>query len=155
MKYPKLEITKFNGTHLDWTRFWNQFSVEIDSSGLASVTKSSYLKEFLELMVRSIIDGLPFTFEGYNGVKSILGGKYGNPSEVVDAQIQSIMNLPYIGNADPYKIHRFYEKLQTQYTGKYGYNSVNKRENMDQRKPEFEIFHPVRTVTISVMFISI
>ena len=23
------------------------------------------------------------------------------------------MNLPYIGNADPYKIHRFYEQLQT------------------------------------------
>ena len=23
------------------------------------------------------------------------------------------MNLPYIGNADPYKIHLFYEKLQT------------------------------------------
>ena len=106
-------------------------------------------------MVRSIIDGLSFTSEGYNGVKIILGGKYGKPSEVVNAQIQTIMNLPYIGNVDPYKIHRFYEKLQTQYTGKYGYNSVNKRENMDQRKPEFEIFHPVRTVTISVMFISI
>ena len=23
------------------------------------------------------------------------------------------MNLPYIGNADPYKFHGFYEKLQT------------------------------------------
>ena len=23
-KLPKLVITKFKGTHLDWTRFWNQ-----------------------------------------------------------------------------------------------------------------------------------
>ena len=32
VKLPKLEITKFIGTHLDWTRFWNQFSVKIGSS---------------------------------------------------------------------------------------------------------------------------
>ena len=113
MKFPQLEITKFNGTHLDWTRFWNRFSVETDSSRLASVTKLSYLKELLEPKVRSIIDGLPFTSEGYNRAKSILEGKYGKPSEVVNAHFQSIMNLPYIGNADPYKIHRFYEQLQT------------------------------------------
>ena len=111
VKLPKLEITKFNGTHLDWTRFWNQFSVEIDSSRLASVTKLSYLKEFLEPKVRSIIDGLPFSSEGYNRAKSILEGKYGKPSEVANAHIQSITNLPYIGNADTYKLHRFYEKL--------------------------------------------
>ena len=71
------------------------------------------MKEFLEPKVRSIIDGLPFTSEGYNRAKSILEGKYGKPSEVSNAHIPSIMNLPYIENADPYKIHRFYEKLQT------------------------------------------
>ena len=110
VKLPKLEITKFIGTHLDWTRFWNQFSVKIGSSRLASLTKLSYLKEFLE---PKIIDGLTFTSEGYNRAKSILEGKYGKPSKVANAHIQSIINLPYIGNVDLYKIHRFYEKLQT------------------------------------------
>ena len=113
VKLPKLEIPKYNGTHLQWTRFWNQFSVEIDSSRLTSVTKLSYLNEFLEPKVRSIIDGLPFTSEGYNRAKSISEGEYGKPSEVANAHIHSIMNLPYIGNADPFKIHRFYEKLKT------------------------------------------
>ena len=61
-KLPKLEITKFNGTHLDWTRFWSQFSMEINSWRLASLTKLSYLKEFLETKVRGIIDELPFLF---------------------------------------------------------------------------------------------
>ena len=32
VKLPKLEITKFNGTHLDWVRFWSQYEVEIDKS---------------------------------------------------------------------------------------------------------------------------
>ena len=90
MKLPKLEITNFNGTHFDWTRFWNQFSVEIDNSRLASVTKLSYFKEFLDPMVRSIIDGLTFISEGYNRVKSILVGKYGKPSKVVNAHFKAL-----------------------------------------------------------------
>lgn len=31
-KLPKLKITKFNGTHIDWFRFWNQFKAEIDNT---------------------------------------------------------------------------------------------------------------------------
>ena len=51
--------------------------------------------------------------QGYHRTKSIIEGKYGKPSKVANAHIQSIINLPYIGNADPYKFHRFYEKLKT------------------------------------------
>ena len=43
VKLPKLEITKFKGNHLDWTRFWSQFEMEIDRSSLVPVTKFSYL----------------------------------------------------------------------------------------------------------------
>ena len=31
---PKLVITKFKGTHLDWARFWNQFEAKIDSTNI-------------------------------------------------------------------------------------------------------------------------
>ena len=30
-KLPKPVITKFNGTHVDWLRFWNQFEAAIDT----------------------------------------------------------------------------------------------------------------------------
>ena len=30
VKLPKLVISKFEGTALDWFRFWNQFETEID-----------------------------------------------------------------------------------------------------------------------------
>ena len=46
-KLPKLAITKFKGTHLDWTRFWNQFEAEIDTANVPQITKFSYLKEML------------------------------------------------------------------------------------------------------------
>ena len=41
-KLPKLVITRFQGTHLDWQRFWGQFEAEIDKSDIGSVAKFSY-----------------------------------------------------------------------------------------------------------------
>ena len=72
VKLPKLVITKFEGTHLDWFRFWNQFEIEIDKVEISAISKFSYLKEFLVPKVRALIDGLPFTPEGYARAKSIL-----------------------------------------------------------------------------------
>ena len=48
-KLPKLVITKFNRTHTDWPRFWNQFKAEIDSAdvNVSPVNKFSYLKELI------------------------------------------------------------------------------------------------------------
>ena len=57
-KLPKLTITKFNGTNLDWNRFWGQFTEGIDKSEMAAITKFSYLKEFVDPKVRKCIDGL-------------------------------------------------------------------------------------------------
>ena len=66
-KPPKLVITKFNGTHTDWPRFWNQFKAEIDSADVhvSPITEFSYLKELLGPKVRATSEGLPFTTEGY------------------------------------------------------------------------------------------
>ena len=66
-KLPKLNITKFNRKYVDWKRFWNQFTEEIDKTGMAPITKFSYLKEFVEPKVRRCIDGLPFNAKGTTG----------------------------------------------------------------------------------------
>ena len=113
IKLPKLVITKFNGTHLDFGRFWNQFEAEIDNDECAEVTKFSYLKELLVPNVRTAIDGLPFTNEGYRKAKEILKNKYGKESEVINAHVQAVMSLGMINNANPGPIHNFYEKLVT------------------------------------------
>lgn len=110
-KLPKLEITKFQGTFLDWMRFWNQFETEIDKAKLTQVAKFSYLKELLVPSVRASIDGLPFTTEGYERAKAILKTKYGKPSEVANAHMQCIIGLSTVHGGHPAKIHDFYEKL--------------------------------------------
>ena len=98
VKLSKLAITKFEGTHLDWFRFWNQFETEIDKVEISAISKFSYLKEFLVPKLRALIDGLPFTPEGYARAKSILLAKFGKPSETAAAHIQCITSLPVVSN---------------------------------------------------------
>ena len=108
---PKLVITKFNGTSMDWLRFWNQFQAEIDKADVAAVTKFSYLKELVDPKVRSCIDGLPFSTEGYKRAKAILETRYGDTSENVNAYVQNIMYLPTIHGTNVCQIHEFYNIL--------------------------------------------
>ena len=65
VKMRKLVITKFDGTPQDWVRFWGQFETQIDKSSTPEVTQFSYLKELVDLKVRNLIDGPPFTPECY------------------------------------------------------------------------------------------
>ena len=108
---PKLVISKFNGSPQDWVRFWGQFEAQIDKSAVPTVTKFSYLKELVEMKVRKLIDGLPFTESGYDKAISLLKKKYGQTSEVVNAYVRNILELPTIQDRDIPQLHEFYEKL--------------------------------------------
>ena len=88
-----------------------QFSANIDLADISEVTKFSYLKDLVDPKIRTCINGLPFTEEGYKQAKKILETKYGNTSEIVNSYVEEIMNLPTITGTRPEKIHPFYEKL--------------------------------------------
>ena len=75
------------------------------------MTKFAYLKELLDPKVQTEIDGLPFTTEGYERTKNILVSEYGKTSEIVNAYVQNIMNLPVITGTQPANIHEFYKEL--------------------------------------------
>ena len=110
-KLPKLVITKFKGSYTDWPRFWGQYTKSIEKSGLASITKFSYLRELLSDNVRREVESLPFTSEGYNRATAILKEKYGNKSEIVKAYVKEILSLPRIPSAKARAIAEFSDKL--------------------------------------------
>ena len=89
----------------------NQYETEIDKSNITQVAKLSYLRELLVPSAKVLIEGLPFTSEGYERAKTILKTKYGQVSEVVSAHIQCILELPKVQGTDPSKLHKFYETL--------------------------------------------
>ena len=102
-------ITKLQGTHLNWQRFWRQIKAEIDKSDIGQLAKISYLKELLVLRARAVIDGFPFNTEGYRRAKNIFMTKYAKPREVANAHILCIMGLPVITGTNPSRINEFYE----------------------------------------------
>ena len=57
MRLQKLQIKKFDGTHTELLRFWNQIEAEIHAADLLAVTKFSYLKELVVPKVRISIQG--------------------------------------------------------------------------------------------------
>jgi hypothetical protein len=65
----------------------------------------------LEPSIRKEVDGLPFPSEGYIRAKTILNSEYGKTSEIVNAYIQNIMNLPVITGYQPSEVHEFYKTL--------------------------------------------
>ena len=70
------------------------------------------MKELLERHASKDIDGLPFTEEGYENAKAILEAEYGQPTEIVNAYIKNIMELPIVTGANPRKVKDFYKQLR-------------------------------------------
>ena len=112
VKLQKYTITPFRGDFKDWLRFWNQFSVEVDNSCIAEISKFNYLLELVKGKPRDDILGLPHTEEGYEEAKRILIETYGKDIKVQKAVIKEIESLHIISNrSDQSKVHDFYNKL--------------------------------------------
>ena len=109
VKLPKLVITKFEGTNLDWLGFWNQFQTESDKVEISATSKFFYLKECLTPKVRAQTNSFPFTPERYASPNSSLLAKFGRPSELPTAHMQCMSFLPFLTNLYPNKINKFYE----------------------------------------------
>jgi hypothetical protein len=54
-KLPKLKITQFNGTTVDWVRFDNMFITQVDSKPISDEEKFGYLLEMVSIKVRDKI----------------------------------------------------------------------------------------------------
>ena len=46
VKLEKYKISPFEGDYKDWLRFWSQFTVEVDASQIAEISKFNYLLEY-------------------------------------------------------------------------------------------------------------
>ena len=89
----KLIISKFEGTALDWSRFWSQFETDIDQQNhMIPVTKYSYLKDFLLPHLCKSVDSLTFTTEGYSRTREVLQDKFGKPTVAETYVLTALFN---------------------------------------------------------------
>ncbi len=43
VRLPKINITPFDGSYMDWPRFWGQFTETVDKAHIAAINKFTYL----------------------------------------------------------------------------------------------------------------
>ena len=110
-KPPRLKITKFKGTVLDWPIFWAQFKEDADETEPKPVKKFNLLKELVGETDLTVTENLPSDEAGYNRAKKLLEDKYGDTNEIMAAYTEQIAQLPTIHGVDVNKIHAFYAKL--------------------------------------------
>ena len=68
------------------------------------------MQELLEPKARVDINGLPLNTEGYEKAKNI-EEEYGKTSEVANAYVNNILQLPNVTSADQTKVNSFYKTL--------------------------------------------
>lgn len=93
-KLPELKITPFNGTSVDWIRFENMFTSQIDSKPLSDEEKYGYLLELVAPKVRDRLANLKPGTLGYKTVWDRLRTEFGQSKTVVAAHMEEIINLP-------------------------------------------------------------
>ena len=94
VKSQKYTITSFKGSHKDWIRFWNQFSVEVDGSAISKINKFNCLLELVKGKPREDIIGLPHTEDGYDEAKKVLSDIYAKDIKVHKQLIKEIESFP-------------------------------------------------------------
>lgn len=111
VKLQKYTITPFTSEYKDWLRFWNQFTVEVDSSSIAEISKFNYLLELVKGKPRDDILGLPHT-QGYEEAKRIPQQTYGKDIKVHKALIKELEDLTPITSIHKLQgIHDFHNQL--------------------------------------------
>ena len=98
-KLPKLTLPVFSGNPLDWLTFWDLFQVAIHlNPNLSGVQKFNYLKAQLQGEVAKAIEEFPLSDRNYVHAVIILQGRFGETDQLIDAHMQSLLELPKPSN---------------------------------------------------------
>ena len=110
-KLPKLVISKFGGSCMNWPKFWGQFSEAIDKSSVAPITKFTYLLELLEPQVKRCVEALPFNTKGIIEQKPSCKRNMAKSLKSSKCYVKEILHLPNITGTNPRKVAEFHDKL--------------------------------------------
>jgi hypothetical protein len=113
-KLPKLQIHRYDGEVLDWTRFWSQFSSSVGSqANLSTVDKFNYLRSLLGPGPARVIEGLPLSSSNYNVAVDLLTAKYGRPEVLKSEHMGRLVQLkPAVWSEDGRDLRRLLEECR-------------------------------------------
>ena len=98
LKQPKFSVPTFDGDILNWSNFWDQFSVSIhDKTKLSGTEKLAYLRDALkDGPAEAVIRGLAKPGDTYGEPVDCLCKCYDRPCVIHKAHIDAILNIPIL-----------------------------------------------------------
>ena len=116
-RLPKLNLPTFSGNPLQWFTFWDSFEAAVHSnSTLGDVQKFSYLKAQLVGDASRAIAGFPLTNHNYTKAIQLLKERFGNPTKVINAHMQSLLDLQN-PNYELASLQLFYDTMENHIRG--------------------------------------
>ena len=116
-RLPKLSLPSFSGDPLSWQTFWDSFSAAVDSSPvLSGVQKFNYLRTLLQGEAARAVAGFPLTDANYSHSVEILKERFGQTQKIVNAHMQSLLNLPSPRNTLT-DLRAFYDSIESHIRG--------------------------------------
>ena len=101
VKLQPLNIQKYDGSLLDWRRFWDQFEVTIDGrSDFPPATKLVYLKSYLQGDAERAIRGYATTAENYANAVNTLKKRFGNKQARIAAHMKELRELKAVNDVN-------------------------------------------------------
>lgn len=111
VKLPKIDAPVFNGNILQWTTFWEQFSVAVhsrsdllDSEKLVHAVKDGAAK--------GVIEGLSRSGDCYDEAVECLKSRYNRPRLIHQAHVRKILEVPALKEGNGKELRLLHDTIQ-------------------------------------------
>ena len=116
-KLPKLDLSKFDGSVLEWQSFWDSFDSAIHSnSTLSEVQIFNYLKSLLEGEASNTIAGFALTHTNYVKAVDLLHERFGQTHKIIQSYTQALLDMPTPRNTLA-NLRSFYDRIESYVRG--------------------------------------
>lgn len=114
---PRIDIPKFSGELTKWENFRDVFeSLVANRSDLSNVQKLHYLKANLTGVASRVLNNTQITDANYETAWELLKRRYNNPRAVVNAHLQTFVELPSVSAHSPDDLITLRDKSNDIYT---------------------------------------
>ena len=113
LKISKLEAPSFDGNILNWTHFWEQFTISIDKhSSLTDAEKFVYLQNSLKGGAdKSVIEVLSGSGENYSKAIECLKAQYDQPRMIHQSHVKVILEIHSLKDGNGKELRKFHNTL--------------------------------------------
>ncbi|XP_017891297.1 uncharacterized protein LOC108631691, partial [Ceratina calcarata] len=111
IQLPRIVLPKFSGDYTDWENFKDIFeSLVVNNDNLSNVQRLHYLKASLIDDAKLVLKNVSVTEANYNSAWELLKNRYDNPRIIINAHLQSFVDLPCLNSSSVKELRSLRDK---------------------------------------------